>query len=48
MVDVVLSYIFYAKVINYQGEQDRLPFVTPHTRDLGELIIVMLEEACLQ
>ena len=48
MVGVVLSYILYDKVINYQGEQDRSPFVAPQTRGLGALVIVMLEEACLQ
>ena len=48
MVGVVLSYIFYVEVINYQGERDRLPFVAPQTRSLGELVIVMFEKACLQ
>ena len=48
MVGVVLPYIFYAKVINYQGEQDRSPFVAPQNGGLGALVIVMFEEACLQ
>ena len=46
MVGVVIPYIFYAEVINYQGEQDRSPFVAPQTRGLGALVIVMFEEAC--
>ena len=48
MVGVVLSNIFYAEVINYQVEQDRSTFLVPQTRGLGALIIVMLEESCLQ
>ena len=48
MVGVVLPYIFYAKVIKYQGEQDRSPFVAPQTGGLGALAIVMFEKACLQ
>ena len=41
MVGVVLSYIFYAEVINYQGEQDRPPFVVPQNGGLGALVIVV-------
>ena len=48
MVGVVLSYILYAEVINYQGEQDRSPFVVPQTRGMGALVIFMFEKACLQ
>ena len=48
VVGVGISYIFYAEVINYQGEQDRSTFVAPQTRGLGELVIVMFEKACLQ
>ena len=48
MVGMVLPYIFYAEVVNYQGEQYRSPFVEPHTGGLGALVIVMFEKACLQ
>ena len=48
MVGVVLPYIFYAEVINYQGEQDRSPFVAPQNGDLGALVIFMFVKACLQ
>ena len=48
MISVVLPYIFYAEVINYQGEQYRSPFVAPQTGGLGALVIVMFEKACLQ
>ena len=48
MVGVVLPNIFYAEVINYQGEQDRSPFVVPQTGGLGALVIVMFEKACIQ
>ena len=48
MVGVVLYYIFYAKVVNYQGEQYRSTFVAPQTRGLGASVIVMFEKACIQ
>ena len=48
MVGVVLPYIFYAEVINYQGEKDRSPFLAAQTRGLGALVIVLIEEDCLQ
>ena len=48
MVGVVLSDIFYAEVINYQGEQDRSPFVARHTKGMGALVMGMFEKACLQ
>ena len=47
MVNVVLSYIFYAEVIDYQGEQDRFIFVAAQTRGMGELVILVFEKACL-
>ena len=48
MVGVAHAYIFYAEVINCQGEQDRLPFVAPQDGSLGALVIVMFEKACLK
>ena len=48
MVGVVIPYIFYAEVINYQREQDRYPFSAPQNGGLGALLIVMFEKACLQ
>ena len=48
MVGMVLAYIFYAKVINYKGKQDRLTFVVPQTRGLGALVIFVFEKVFLQ
>ena len=48
MVGVVIPYILYAEVINYQGEQYRSTFVVPQTGGLGALVIVMFDKACLQ
>ena len=48
MVGVVLPYILYAEVINYQGEQNRPLFVAPQNEGLGALVIVIFEKACLQ
>ena len=48
MFGVALAYIFYAKVINYKGKQDRSPFVAPQTRVLGELVLVVFEKVCIQ
>ena len=35
MIGVALAYIFNIKVINYEGEKDRSPFVAPHIRGEG-------------
>ena len=41
-IGVALAYIFDTKVINYEGKQDRSPFVMPQTRGEGELVVVVL------
>ena len=48
MVGVVLPYILYAGVMNYQGKHDRSPVVAPQSGGLWALVIVLFEEACLQ
>ena len=48
MIGVALAYIFDAKIINYEGKQDRSPFVAPQTRGLGALVVVVFEKTCLQ
>ena len=48
MIGVVLAYIFYSEVIYYEGKQDRSPFVAPHTRGFGELVVVVFYKVCLQ
>ena len=48
MIGVELAYIFDAKIFNYEGKQDRSPFVAPQTRGLGALVVVVLYKACLQ
>ena len=48
MISVAHDYIFDADIINYEVKKDRLPFVAPQTRGLGELLVVVLEKACLQ
>ena len=48
MVGVALAYIFGAKITNYEGKQDRSPFVAPQTRGSGSFILVVLEKECLQ
>ena len=48
MIGVLLAYIFDAEIINYEGTQDRSPFVAPQTRGLGAMLVVVIEKACLQ
>ena len=40
--------MFYAEIINYEGKQDKSPFVAPQNRVLGALVVVVLEKACIQ
>ena len=47
MIGVALAYIFDAEIINYEGKQDRSPFVAPRSRGLGALVLVVLENACI-
>ena len=47
MIGLALAYIFNTKVINYEGKQERSPFVAPQTRGEGALVVVMLEKARL-
>ena len=45
---MALAYILYAEIINYEGKQDRSPFVAPQTRGSGALVVVVLEKAFIQ
>ena len=44
MIGLALAYIFNTKVINYEGKQERSPFVAPQTRGEGALVVVVLEK----
>ena len=48
MIGVALAYILNVEIINYEGKQDRSPFVAPQTRGLVALVVVVIEKACPQ
>ena len=42
VVGMAVTYVFNIKVVDYEGEEDRAPFMAPKTRNVGELVVSVL------
>ena len=42
---MAFAYVFNSKIMNYETETNRTPFMAPETRGGGTLILVVLFEA---
>ena len=48
VVGVALAYVFNSKIINYQGEEDRAPFVEPEAGSSDCFILASFVETFLE